>query len=322
VDGIAGITIEQMVPVQLVVPGGSNFATAAVGTDDQYVTVRQTPLASGEFFTDDQVKSSATVVVLGANVAQQLFGSSDSPVGQQVRISLGRAGTSFTIVGVMATRGGTALGNLDDRVLLPITTMSKTLIRARGATGTFVNSIVVAAATPQQMDAATQSIGALLRERHKVTEDDFQVQSQQDALDAASGVARTQSFLLGSIAGISLVVGGIGIMNTMLVSVTERTREIGIRRAVGARRRDILLQFLVEAILVCCVGGLAGAATGMLLSMLMNGREILGQVMHARLTADSVVLSLVVSIGIGVFFGFYPASRAARLRPIEALRYE
>ncbi|MFA7296326.1 MAG: ABC transporter permease [Dehalococcoidia bacterium] len=322
VEHVASLTAEQNVPVQLVVPGGSNFATQAIGTDDLYPIIRSTPLASGEFFTDEHVRTSAPVVVLGANVATQLFGT-ESPVGQTVRLSLGRAGTSFTILGVLNSRGGTALGNLDDRVLVPITTMSKTLIRARAASGgTFVSSIVIQADQPEQMPAAIQSIGQLLRERHKVTEDDFQITSQQDALDTAAGVARTQSFLLGSIAGISLVVGGIGIMNTMLVSVTERTREIGIRRAVGARQRDILLQFLVEAILVCVVGGLAGAGTGVALSWLMDDRTILGQVMHTRLTADAVVLSLAVSIGIGVFFGFYPASRAARLRPIEALRYE
>ena len=322
VEHVAALTVEQNIPVQLVVPGGSNFATQAIGTDDVYPIIRSTPIASGEFFTDEHVRTSAPVVVLGANVATQLFGA-ESPVGQTVRLSLGRAGTSFTILGVLNSRGGTALGNLDDRVLVPITTMSKTLVRARAAGGgTFVSAIVIQSERPDLMPAATQSIGQLLRERHKVTEDDFQITSQQDALDAASGVARTQSFLLGSIAGISLVVGGIGIMNTMLVSVTERTREIGIRRAVGARRRDILLQFLVEAILVCVVGGLTGAATGVLLSWLMDGRTILGQVMHTRLTADAVVLSLAVSIGIGVFFGFYPASRAARLRPIEALRYE
>jgi putative ABC transport system permease protein len=322
VEQVVAVSVEQNVPVQIVVPGGSNYATQAIGTDDFYPFVRSAPLAAGEFFTDEHVRQNATVIVLGSNIAQTLFGSSDAPVGQQVRLSLGRVGTTFTVVGVMATRGGTALGNLDDRVLVPITTMGRTLIRFRAAGGTFVSTINVQTVSPEVMPAVTESIGALLRERHDVTEDDFQVQSQQDALDAASGVARTQSFLLGSIAGISLVVGGIGIMNTMLVSVTERTREIGIRRAVGARRQDILLQFLVEAVLVCCLGGLLGAATGVGLSIATNGREVLGQTIHARLTPDAVALSLIVSIGIGVFFGFYPASRAARLRPIEALRYE
>jgi len=321
VEFVTAVSVEQKVPVQIVVPGAGNLATQAIGTDPQYPIARSTPLSSGDFFTDEQLQSNALVVVLGANIAKTLFGT-DDPVGQTIRINQGRTGSIFTVVGVMSTRGGTALGNLDDRVLVPITTMSRVLIRFRAPTGTFVSTINVQTLAPEFADAATESIGALLRERHKVTEDDFQVQSQQDALDAAAGVARTQSFLLGSIAGISLVVGGIGIMNTMLVSVTERTREIGIRRAVGARRRDILLQFLTEAVLVCCLGGFLGAAAGVGLSMLVNGREVLGQTMHARLTADAVVLSLVVSIGIGVFFGFYPASRAARLRPIEALRYE
>ena len=322
VDNVGAVSVEQNIGIQIVVPGGSNFATQAIGTDEFYPIVRNTPLASGEFFYEDHLRTTAMVVVLGSNIAQTLFGSLDAPIGQQVRLSIGRTGATFTVIGVMSSRGGTALGNLDDRVLVPITTMSRTLVRYRAPTGIFVSTINVQTTHPDTMPLVAESIGALLRERHKVTEDDFQVQSQQDAMDAAAGVARTQSFLLGSIAGISLVVGGIGIMNTMLVSVTERTREIGIRRAVGARRRDILMQFLVEAILVCCVGGLLGAATGIGLSMTVNGREILGQTMHARLTPDAVILSLLVSIGIGIFFGFYPAARAARLRPIEALRYE
>ncbi len=322
VDNVGAVSVEQNIGIQIVVPGGSNFATQAIGTDEFYPIVRNTPLASGEFFYEDHLRTNAMVVVLGSNIAQTLFGSLDAPIGQQVRLSIGRTGATFTVIGVMSSRGGTALGNLDDRVLVPITTMSRTLVRYRAPTGIFVSTINVQTTHPDTMPLVAESIGALLRERHKVTEDDFQVQSQQDAMDAAAGVARTQSFLLGSIAGISLVVGGIGIMNTMLVSVTERTREIGIRRAVGARRRDILMQFLVEAILVCCVGGLLGAATGIGLSMTVNGREILGQTMHARLTPDAVILSLLVSIGIGIFFGFYPAARAARLRPIEALRYE
>ena len=246
VDYVQNVSVEQTIRVQIVVPGGSNLSTQAIGTTDQYPLVRSAPVAQGDFFTDEQLRSSALVVVLGSSIAQQLFGN-DSPVGQTVRISLGRTGVTFNVIGVMASRGGTALGNVDDRVLLPITTMSKALVRFRAPTGTFVSSIQVQATSPQTMPLAAASIGELLRQRHKVTDDDFLVQSQQDALDAASSVARTQSFLLGSIAGISLVVGGIGIMNTMLVSVTERTREIGIRRAVGARRQDILLQFLVEA---------------------------------------------------------------------------
>ena len=322
VDNVGAVSVEQNIGIQIVVPGGSNFATQAIGTDEFYSIVRNTPLASGEFFYEDHLRTNAMVVVLGSNIAQTLFGSLDAPIGQQVRLSLGRTGATFTVIGVMSSRGGTALGNLDDRVLVPITTMSRTLVRFRAPTGIFVSTINVQTTHPDTMPLVAVSIGALLRERHKVTEDDFQVQSQQDAMEAAAGVARTQSVLLGSIAGISLVVGGIGIMNTMLVSVTERTREIGIRRAVGARQRDILMQFLVEAILVCCVGGLLGAATGIGLSMAVNGREILGQTMHARLTPDAVILSLLVSIGIGIFFGFYPAARAARLRPIEALRYE
>jgi putative ABC transport system permease protein len=322
IDGVASVTVEQNLPVQVIVPGGQNVATTAVATDEQYPVVRNTPMAFGNFFGADEVVSKKSVVVLGSNVATNLFGP-DDPTGQMVRLSVGRTGNLFTVDGVMASQGGTALGSLDDRVLIPITTAYGLFARFRGSGGSdFVSQIDIGAATTQAMPQVTANITALLQEQHKVVTPDFQIQSQQDALNAASNVAQTQSFLLGSIAGISLVVGGIGIMNTMLVSVTERTREIGIRRAVGARRRDIMLQFLVEAVLVCCFGGFLGAAAGVGLSLLVDGRVILGQTMYAQLTPDAVALSLVVSIGIGVFFGFYPASRAARLRPIEALHYE
>ena len=323
VPGLAAVTVESQTGVQIIVPGGQNLATRATATDDSYPLVRNTRLAAGDFFTAEQVRANAAVLVLGSNVANTLFGGPDA-VGQTVRVSTGRTGVLFTVVGVMTSQGGTALGNLDDRVLLPITTSNRVLARFRAGSGTsdFVDQINVAATSPGAMGQAVAGIGAVLRERHNVATDDFLVQSQQDTLEAASGIAQAQSFLLGSIAGISLVVGGIGIMNTMLVSVFERTREIGIRRAVGARRRDILVQFLVEAVVVCCLGGLIGAAMGSGISYLVDGRHVIGQTIHAHLTLDAVLLSVGVSAGIGIFFGFYPASRAARLRPIEALRYE
>ena len=323
VRGVAAVTVESQTGVQIIVPGGQNLATRATATDESYPLVRNTRLAAGDFFSAEQVRGNAAVLVLGSNVANTLFGGPDA-VGQTVRVSTGRTGVLFTVVGVMTSQGGTALGNLDDRVLLPITTSNRVLARFRSGSGTadFVDQINVAATSPELMDQAVTGIGVVLRDRHKVTTDDFLVQSQQDTLEAASGIAQAQAFLLGSIAGISLVVGGIGIMNTMLVSVFERTREIGIRRAVGARRRDIMVQFLVEAVLVCCLGGLIGAALGSGISWLVDGRNVIGQTIHARLTLDAVLLAVGVSVGIGIFFGFYPASRAARLRPIEALRYE
>ena len=321
VPGAAAVTVEQQLPVQILAQG-TNVATSAIGTDDGYPLVRNSPVASGEFFSAEQVRTKAQVVVLGSNVAKNLFGDVD-PVGQSVRISLGRTGINFNVIGVMPSKGGTALGNLDDRVLVPITTAVSKLARFRTPQGqTFVGTINVEVATRDAMQGTAAQIGDLLRTRHRVTEDDFIIQSQEDTLATANQVAKTQALLLGAIASISLVVGGIGIMNIMLVSVTERTREIGIRKAVGARQQDILLQCLTEAVLVCCVGGLLGVGGGLGASILVDGRAILGETMHAHVTADAVALSLIVSVAIGVFFGLYPASRAARLRPIEALRFE
>jgi putative ABC transport system permease protein len=261
--------------------------------------------------------------VLGSIVAQNLFGD-EGPVDHTVRISLsGRVGVTFRVIGVMETKGGTGLGNQDDQVFVPLTAYQTRLAPTRTVRGSYlVNTITVEVADASLMDPAVQDIGALLRQRHRVTQDDFTIQSQADYLQTAEQVTGVMTVLLGAIAGISLVVGGIGIMNIMLVSVTERTREIGIRKAVGAKRRDILLQFLIESLVVSIFGGLLGMGIGIGLARLLSNMSLNGQHLTTLVTPDAVVLSVAVSAAVGVFFGIYPASRAARLHPIEALRYE
>jgi putative ABC transport system permease protein len=229
----------------------------------------------------------------------------------------------FRVVGVMESKGGTGFGNQDDQVFVPLSTYHTRLAPARTVRGSYqVSTINVEVADASVMQAAVQEIAAVLRQRHRVTQDDFTIQSQEDFLNTAAQVTGIMTVLLGAIAGISLVVGGIGIMNIMLVSVTERTREIGIRKAVGAKRRDILLQFLVEATVVSLLGGLIGMGLGMGLSRLLSGVDLNGQKLTTLVTADAVILSFTVSAAVGLFFGIYPAMRAARLHPIEALRYE
>jgi putative ABC transport system permease protein len=246
------------------------------------------------------------------------------PIGETVRLSLfGRAGVNFPVIGVMETKGGTGLGNQDDQVFVPLSTYQARLAPARSIRGSYtVSTINVQVADAALMPEAVQDIAALLRQLHRVPQDDFTIQSQEDFLQTAAQVTGIMTVLLGAIAGISLVVGGIGIMNIMLVSVTERTREIGIRKAVGAKRRDILLQFLVEATVVSVLGGLIGMGLGIGLARLVAGVELNSQKLTTLVTADAVILSFTVSAAVGLFFGIYPAMRAARLRPIEALRYE
>ncbi|HEY7064074.1 MAG TPA: ABC transporter permease [Chloroflexota bacterium] len=322
VPAIAAVAPEVNGSVQLVA-NGQNWSTRVIGTSASYPDVRNFHAARGQFFTREQEDDRASVIVLGNTVATNLFPGLD-PVGQAVRVNLsGRPGVMFRVVGVMESKGGTGFGNQDDQVFVPVTSYATRLSASRTVHGDFsVGTLNVQVNAKAAMRDAVQQIGTVLRQRHRVMQDDFTVQSQEDFLQTASQVAGTMTMFLGAIAGISLVVGGIGIMNIMLVSVTERTREIGIRKAVGAKRRDILLQFLVEATVVSLLGGFLGISTGVGLSRFVGRLPLPGMFAGALVTADAVILAFTVSAAIGMFFGIYPAMRAARLSPIEALRYE
>ncbi|GAG00586.1 unnamed protein product, partial [marine sediment metagenome] len=255
----------------------------------------------------------------GSRVAETLFGFRD-PVGQTVRIN----GRQFTVIGVLESMGGGFMGLYDDQVLVPITTAFYRLASQRTTQGGItVQSINVQVRDSDAMDDALQEVATVLRLRHRITdEDDFSVSSQQETIETLEETTETFVVFLGAIASISLVVGGIGIMNIMLVSVTERTREIGIRKAVGAKRRDILFQFITEATLLSLGGGGVGVALGLALTRLLDGKSLLGYDFQTAFSGDIALLAMVVSAAIGLFFGIYPAMRASRLHPIEALRYE
>ncbi|MCU1349080.1 MAG: multidrug transporter substrate-binding protein [Acidobacteria bacterium] len=296
---------------QVVTPQG-NWRTMINGVDTDYQVIRDWQTADGAFFGADDVRGSRTTAVLGKTVAQRLFGDSE-PVGQEVQIGK----TPFTVVGVLAPKGQTASGNdSDDVILVPYTTASS---RLSGKPR--IPQILASAATEQDIPAAQEEIRGLIRESHHLSEnddDDFTVRNQTELADAAASSTNVMTMLLAAIASISLLVGGIGIMNIMLVSVTERTREIGIRLAIGARGSDVLTQFLVESIVMGVIGGAIGLLTGVI------GAKVLG-----HFTGWETVISpliMIVSIGfsgaVGVFFGYYPARKAAALNPIQALRYE
>jgi len=320
---VAATAPEQSNGGQLIA-NGINTNTRVVGTTPDYPEVRNYKIASGEFINRQHIEGRSRVVVLGANVAKTLFGDDDA-TDQSVRMSFNnRAASTFRVVGVMEAKGGTNQGNQDDQVFVPISTMQARLMASRNSRGAVNVSVVnVQVGDDKRMKEAVEQIGELLRERHKVVEDDFSIQSQEDILATFSSITQTFTILIGSIAGISLVVGGIGIMNIMLVSVTERTREIGIRKAVGARRKDILSQFLVESVMVSLLGGAVGVVLGwgisrIIAGMPMPGSTGAGQALQTVVTPESVLLAFGVSAAVGI----YPASRAARLHPIQALRYE
>jgi putative ABC transport system permease protein len=332
-DAIAGLA-----PVLAVAPevqtgaqllaNGQNWNSRVLGVTDTYASVRNTEIAVGDWISRTQVDGRSSVLVLGDTVAQQLF-PDGNPVGQTVRVSIGgRTGANFRVIGVAAPKGASGLGNQDDIVYVPITTVQARLFAQRTARGApNVSNVNVQVADEKSMDETVAQIGDLLRSRHKVAQDDFTIQSQQDFLNTFNQIAGTFTLLLGAIAGISLVVGGIGIMNIMLVSVTERTREIGIRKAVGARRADILNQFLVESVVVSVLGGAIGIGIGGGLSSLISRVQVPGnggamQNLQTQVGLDSILLAFGVSAAVGLFFGIYPATRASRLNPIEALRYE
>ena len=307
------------------VVGRDNTFGQIVGVTPEYEMVRSYSVASGQFVSAAHVTAISDVAVLGSNIAETLFGFRD-PVGQNVRISAGQAANArqFTVIGVLESRGGTALGNFDNQVLVPITTVYYRMGSERTVHGDItVNAINVQIAEDAVMEDAVRQITTVLRLRHHLSnEDDFTITSQEEAIETLEGTTQTFVIFLGAIAGISLLVGGIGIMNIMLVSVTERTREIGIRKAMGAKWRDILSQFVSEATLLSLGGGLVGAALGVGLSMALDGRDLGGQVFLTAVSGNIIVLAVSVAVIIGLFFGIYPAARAANLHPIEALRYE
>jgi putative ABC transport system permease protein len=296
-----------------------NYFAPTTGTTTQFPAVRNYQIAEGQFFTQDDLDARHRVAVIGQTVATNLFGTSD-PVGQTVKISR----QSFRVIGVFASKGGSGLGSQDNVVVVPITTVWAYLSGSRGKT---INQIVASASSAGTVTAAETEIATILLQRHQISDPslaDFQLQSQQDILNQANSIATALTLVLGAIAGISLVVGGIGIMNIMLVTVTERTREIGIRKAIGAKWRDILMQFLIEAMVLAGLGGALGIGVGALLATEAPHVSAIASSGFPTpvVSGPSVLLAFGVSVGIGLFFGIYPANRAARLHPIEALRHE
>ena len=308
-----------------IVHGRVNSAAPIVGVTPSYESVRGLSVKSGQFISQGHLENRSTVVLLGSDLAEELFGLRD-PVGQRIRIggAFGElTGRQFTVIGVLESKGGTGIGE-DFQAFVPITTAYYRLSAARTTQGgVTVNSITAQVVDDESMDAATRQIDTVLRLRHRITgESDFTIVNQQDLIETVEETTETFVVFLGAIAGISLLVGGIGIMNIMLVSVTERTREIGIRKAVGAKRRDILFQFVAEAIILSIGGGGVGVLLGLVLSSVLDGVTLGNQAFQTVTSGDIPILAMIVSAGIGLFFGIYPAVRASRLHPIEALRYE
>jgi putative ABC transport system permease protein len=296
-----------------VVFGNDNWFTNIQGTEPQYFDIRSWPMQEGVSFTEGDVTSAADVAVIGATVQQNLFGAQD-PVGQTVRIS----NLPFKVVGVLSAKGqSAAMGqDQDDVIFVPITTLQKKL-----SGEPWLRYIVVSAVSKDATYAAQEEITALLRDRHRIRtgqDDDFMVRNLADVAQLADQSSRVMTMLLASIAGVSLIVGGIGIMNIMLVSVTERTREIGVRMAIGATEEDVQHQFLIEAVVLSLMGGAAGIFFGIGSSLIIS--KLLGWAVLVSPLA--IVAAVIFSAGVGVFFGFYPARKAARLDPIEALRFE
>lgn len=297
---------------------GEQATTTVNGVTPDYAAVRNYNVTEGEFINDEHLLGQASVALLGPEVAQKLFDRKDGVVGETVRIE----GQPFRVIGVLESKGGGAFGSQDDVVMIPFTTAKSRVLRR---TRDRVDVIFVQALDAEYVDEATDEIGQILRSRHRIMlgPDDFTVFSQEDFVQTAQTITGVFTIFLGGIAGISLLVGGIGIMNIMLVSVTERTREIGLRKALGARKRDILIQFLTESSLLSMLGGIIGIGFGWLISFAV------GQIAAANNTPftpavgmNAILLATLFATAVGLFFGIYPANRAANLEPVEALRYE
>ena len=311
IPGVVAVSPETRMGAQIGA-GSQNWQTTIIGESPEYFSIREWPLADGAIFTDQDVRSANKVAIIGKTVATQLFGD-DDPVGQIIRVRQ----VPFVVVGVLTPKGLSVMGtDQDDVIIAPYTSVMKRLLRQ-----TTLRAINVQAESQDMLLPVQRQIEAILREHHHIVagkDDDFTVRNQQEIAEMATATSKVMRLLLFAIACVSLVVGGIGIMNIMLVSVTERTREIGIRMAVGARARDILLQFLIEAITLSSLGGILGIAIGLgaakALSILAGWPTLI--------SVPAVVVAFLFSAAVGIFFGFYPARKASQLDPIEALRYE
>jgi len=297
---------------QVVTYRNRNTNVNIIGTTPTFPEVRDFDTAQGRFFTEVDTKRNNQVTVLGAKLAERLFGSSN-PVGAQLRIK----DSSFQVIGVLEAKGSSLGADYDEAALIPITTSANRLVGRNSPYGIGLDYIVVSARDANSVDGAEFQITNLLRQRHKITgEDDFTIRTQKDAMQTIGQITGALTVMLAAIAAISLIVGGIGIMNIMLVSVTERTQEIGLRKAIGATQQDILLQFMIEAVILSAAGGLIGTAIG------VSGILLVGALtpLDAGISVVAITLSVGVSGGIGLFFGVVPARRAAKLDPIVALR--
>ncbi|MDD5068617.1 MAG: ABC transporter permease [Candidatus Pacebacteria bacterium] len=308
IEGIAALSPELSRRFQVSAPTGNNTNTTVNGVLPAYLEVKNLSVAEGNFLSDASIRSIGREAVLGANIAKDLFGEAD-PLGKTIRIN----NTIFRVVGILTAKGGAGFSGPDDLVIIPLSTMQKVLSGVD-----YLSALYVSVTDKEQMNTVRDLITTALLEKHRVDEADFSIISQEDILGTLSTVVNTFTLFLASIAGISLVVGGIGIMNMMLTTVTERTKEIGLRKAIGAKRSDINTQFLVEAIALTFIGGFIGIVLGWSIASLVTYFGIV----QTQVSLSSVLLAFGVSTAIGIIFGYYPARRAAKLNPIEALRYE
>jgi len=311
IPGVTAISPESRTRAQIAA-GNQNWNTSIQGESMDYFDIRQWPLSAGTIFTEQDVRNANKVAVIGKTIADQLFPGED-PIGQIIRVK----NVPFIVVGMLIAKGLSVQGqDQDDLIIMPYTSVMKRVQKV-----TTLNTIIVQTAKPSLLNPVQQQIIELLRQRHKITpgkDDDFTVRNQQEIAEMATAQSNTMTALLTGVAVISLVVGGIGIMNIMLVSVTERTREIGIRMAIGARGRDILFQFLVEAVTLGVIGGIVGIGAGMITSKVLAAQRN----WPALVPPEWIVYAFLFSAAVGIFFGFYPARKASKLDPIDALRYE